>query len=123
MRKPDLLVLVAVWDFVVAFFLLIGIAAIAIFAFPAVYFDLYGMDLNAAVFGLIIGLVVLLILMAVALAAGIGLLQNKNWGRVMSIVVAAAGLFSVPIGTVIGILIIVYLNRPDVRDYFLPRVP
>ena len=36
MKKPDLLVLIAIWEFITAFISFIGIAAIAVFAIPAV---------------------------------------------------------------------------------------
>jgi hypothetical protein len=121
MKKPDLLILVAIWDFLHAFVMLIGLLAIGIFAIPAVIATTYGIDRAAAIFGLGIALVFIVAILAVALAAGIGLLQGKNWGRVLSIVVAAAGLLSMPVGTVVGILIIIYLTRQDVKDYFLPH--
>ena len=42
MKKPDLLILIAIWEFISAFVVLIGIAAISVFAFPAVL----GMPVN-----------------------------------------------------------------------------
>jgi hypothetical protein len=121
MRKPDLLILVAVWNFILAFFMLIGIFAVAFIGLPAALMDTVGIDRTAVIFGISVGIIVMLALLIIALAAGIGLLQGKNWGRVMSIVIAAAGLLGFPLGTVIGVLIIIYLGRQDVKDYFLPR--
>lgn len=37
------------------------------------------------------------------LIAGIGLWREREWGRILSIIVCAIGLFNVPIGTAIGI--------------------
>ena len=37
---------------------------------------------------------------------------------------AALSLFFIPFGTIIGILVIIYLTRPEVRDYFVrPLLP
>lgn len=66
--------------------------------------------------------VVLLVMLAyfvLALMGGIGLLQGREWGRILSIVHAALSLFWIPIGTVIGILIIIYLTKQEVREYFV----
>jgi hypothetical protein len=37
------------------------------------------------------------------LIAGIGLWRERQWGRVLSIIVCALGLFNVPIGTLVGV--------------------
>ena len=117
MKKPDLLVLVAIWNFLSAFGSVVGMAAIAIFAFPAVA-DLYRMEKVGAMFGLTIGMLVLFICLVVSMAGGIGLLAGKEWGRVLSLVHAGFSLLSIPIGTIIGILVIIYLIKPEVREYF-----
>jgi Ca2+/Na+ antiporter len=136
MKKPDLLVLIAIWQFITAFIAFVGIAAIAIFAFPAVlgYWDGYGygmmrgnydMPVWGGVFGLSIAILVLLCYLALAVAGGIGLLINKGheWARIVSIVHSALSLFVVPIGTVIGTLSIIYLTKQEVKDYFSPPHP
>ena len=125
MKRPDLLILVAIWQFLNAFFLLIGIAAISVFAFPgALGYNWWWtsgvpafVDIGA-IFGLSIAILVLLCLIGLSLAGGIGILKGKNWGRIISIINAALGLLSIPIGTAIGILIIIYLSKDEVRAYF-----
>jgi len=123
-KKPELLLLVAIWEFIAAFFCLIGIAAIALIGFPAVIYEYrYGLGLErpgymGALFGLSVALIILLIYFAIATVGGIGLLLGREWGRIVSIVHAALSLFSIPFGTVIGILILIYLTRSSVRDYF-----
>jgi hypothetical protein len=52
------------------------------------------------------------------LAGGIGILKAKSWGRIVSIVVAVLSLFWIPIGTVLGVLVLIYLTRSEVRAYF-----
>ena len=113
MKRPDLLVLIAIWEFLVSAGCLIGIAAISVFAFPTVW-DIGG------VFGLTIAVVALAGVLGVGVAGGVGLLLGKEWGRILSIVHSALSLFNIPIGTVIGVLAIIYLVRPDVREYFSP---
>ena len=119
MKRPDLLILVAVWEFITAGVALIGISAIAVFAFPEVIGPMWGPALVGGLFGLSIAVLVLLCFVGIAVAGGIGLLKGKEWGRTLSIIHAALGLLNVPVGTVIGILIIVYLTKTDVREYFV----
>ena len=117
MKRPDLLLLIAIWEFITAFGALIGISAIAVFAFPDAIEHTFGSAIPGAIFGLSIGILVLLCYVGLAIAGGIGILQGKEWGRVLSIAHAALSLFWLPIGTVIGILSIVYLTRPEVTSY------
>ena len=133
MKKPDLLILIAIWEFITAFVVFIGIVAIAVFAFPAVlgvwgdwgYYN--GMMWNngdmprvGAVFGLSVAILILLCYLALAIASGIGILTGKEWGRITAIVHSALSLFSIPIGTVIGVLAIIYLTKMEVKEYFIP---
>ena len=70
------------------------------------------------VVALSVALLVMVAYFIIALMGGIGLLQGKDWGRILSIVHAALSLFWIPIGTVIGILVIIYLTKQEVREYF-----
>jgi hypothetical protein len=119
MKRPDLLILIAVWEFITAGVALIGISVIAVFAFPEVIGPMWGPALVGGLFGLSIAVLLLLCYVSIAVAGGIGLLKGKGWGRTFSIIHAALGLLNIPVGTVIGILIIVYLAKPDVREYFV----
>ena len=111
MKRHDGLVLIAVWDFLTALWLLIPVVAIAIFAFPDT-------DDAGGYFGLSIATMVLLSLLGISLAAGIGLLTRKEWGRILAIVHAAMSLIVIPLGTIIGALSLVYLTRSEIREYF-----
>lgn len=123
MKKPDLLILVAVWEFLTAFFSFVGLGSIIILALQSqswwiqqgVDFDLSG---PWVCFGLGIAGFILLLYMAAALAAGIGLLGGREYGRIMSLVHGGISLLFFPVGTVIGVLQIVYLTRSDIREYF-----
>ena len=125
MKRPDLLLLVAIWQFISVVFCLIGIAAISIFAFPGAvgYYGpfhvgpVFGPDVGA-IFGLSVAVIFLLGGIGLSLSGGIGILLGKAWGRIIGIVNAMLSLFFVPIGTVIGALVLIYLTRSDVREYF-----
>ena len=123
MRRPDLLLLIAIWQFVSAFLLVIGVAAISAFAFPEALGFKYGPADAGAIFGLSIAIFTLLCLIGLSLAGGIGVLKAKSWGRIISIVNAILDLIFIPIGTVIGVLVIIYLARPEIREYFEGRLP
>jgi len=117
MKKPDMLILIAMWEFITALLSFIGISAIFLFAWGEVN-NLYGIAHVGAIFGLIVAVMILFLSAFIALIGGIGLLSGKKWGRVLSIAYAAISLIRIPFGTVIGILVIIYLTKPDVRDYF-----
>ncbi len=118
MKKPELLVLIAIWEFLTAFFAFIGLAAIAVFAFPTILF-LTDAPRIGGLFGLSVASLLLLGYIVLAVAGGLGLLSGKEWGRVLSMAHAGISLLWIPVGTIIGVLILVYLTRQDVRDYFV----
>ncbi len=55
------------------------------------------------------------------LACGAGLWQLKPIGRTLQIVFAWIGLLGIPVGTVISILILIYLNKPGIKVLFSGR--
>lgn len=131
MKRPDLLVLVAVWMFLSAFGILIGIAAVSsmfFFAYPWMGWE-HGMWNGWGMWGVpqMGGIAIIMMSVAVlvmvsyfilALMGGIGLLKGREWGRILSIIHAALSLLWVPVGTVIGILILIYLTKTEVQEYF-----
>ena len=117
MRRPDLIILVAVWQIFNIFIVAMGIVAMFLFAFPSVS-HLYGEARLGAMFGLYTGVAILLAFILLAVMATIGLLAGKEWGRVLGIAHAAVNLISIPFGTGVGILVLIYLFKPEVRDYF-----
>ena len=118
MKKPDLLILIAIWEFITAFLAFIGLLAIALFAFPAV-FQTWGRTYLAGIFGLSVASLLVLGYLSVAVTSGIGLIIGKEWGRILAIVHAALSLVSIPIGTALGILSLIYLAKAEVKEYFL----
>lgn len=52
------------------------------------------------------------------IAAGIGLLKRRAWGRILSIVVGILGLANVPVGTMVGIYTLWVLLQENAAAYF-----
>jgi len=129
MKKPDKLILIAVWQFITAFMSLIGIAYIILFGSPTATGDWEVSWSRTTMIGGILwwSVVILLLLcfLALSIVGGVGLLLNpgRNWTRMVSIVHSALSLFFIPIGTIIGTLSIIYLAKQDVTDYFNPPKP
>jgi len=57
------------------------------------------------------------------IVCGIGLLKLRPWGRVLQIILAFIGLLAIPLGTIIAILILVYMFRPNIVLLFSGRKP
>jgi hypothetical protein len=140
MKKPDLLILVVIWEFITAFFALIGVVAIAVFTFPAVlgnwgslgFYDSHRYAMNwdygdiartCVIFGLSVAIFVLACYLAAAVISAVGLLKGKEWGRNTAIVHSAVSLICFPVGTAAGGLSIMYLIKPEVKEYFIAPVP
>ena len=116
--RPDGVTLTAVWFVVGAVFALLGVAAILIFAFPAVLRDTIGSDRYFAVAGVSFGLLIIVVFGALDIAAAVGLFRLRPWGRMLAIVLAALGLLWFPIGTAVGVLIIWYLLNDEAKQAF-----
>jgi len=72
--------------------------------------------------GILIG-ALLALLGALQLSCGFGLWSLRSWGRVLQMIFAGIGLLAIPLGTVISILILVYLSKPGVRVLFSGKHP
>lgn len=119
MKRPDLLILIAVWEFLTAAVALAGAVLIALFA-SFVVVETSGEAVVRGVGATLvsIGALVLLTFCGLGVAAGVGVLTGKEWGRIAAIVHSALSAFWVPVGTVIGVLALVYLTKQEIRDYF-----
>ncbi len=118
MKKPDTLVLIIVWQFLSAFLALIFLLAIAVIALPDASASMWGAALPGAIFGLSIIILMLISYIIIAVTAAVGIIRNQEWGRVLGIVHSALTLIAIPLGTIIGILIIIYLTQQNVIEYF-----
>src|SRR5262245_55041928 len=61
---------------------------------------------------------VLMAMAAYQIICGIGLWNLRSYGRIMQMVSAGIGLLGIPIGTIISIVILVYLSKPGVKVLF-----
>ena len=119
MKRPDGVTVIAVWYFVEAFFLLVGVCSLLAIPVSGVFADIGDPTGEFwAVFGITCGVIWLLISGIALVLAGWGLLRMKQWARWLAFVLAIFGLFAFPIGTVIGAVIIWYLLKGDVREAF-----
>jgi hypothetical protein len=57
-------------------------------------------------------------LAAYQITCGVGLWRLRGYGRTMQMIGAAIGLLGIPIGTIISIVILVYLSKPGVKVLF-----
>jgi len=55
---------------------------------------------------------------AAMILGAIGLLSCKNWGKVLSLIMAALGMLNIPIGTLKGVYIIWVLVQPETTALF-----
>lgn len=107
------------WIYVVghAFFLLIGAFVFTLLSSIGV---LSG-DQQATMILSLVGTGVgglLMVLAVPGIAAGIGLLAHKVWGRYLAIVVAILGLVNFPVGTLIGAYALLVLLPEPATHYF-----
>jgi hypothetical protein len=138
--RPTGLVLIAVYHFLAAVFLVL--LAVSLLAGGAVLAAMLGGDHNAPLEGLgflvgVLGAIFMFCGAAIAAVAGYGIWKLREWGRILSIVLAALSLvFTLPgllmmglhlgfffggfrlIRIAIAILIIWYLVQPHVRALF-----
>jgi hypothetical protein len=52
---------------------------------------------------------------------GVGLVGLKPWGRALQVIVATIGLCAIPVGTILGLLVLLYLRTPGARILFSGR--
>ena len=55
--------------------------------------------------------------------AVVGVLQLREWGRWLAMVLAIMGLIFIPIGTIVGVFIIRYLLTDEARHAFGSAIP
>ena len=119
MKRPDGVTIIAVYEFLSAIPGLIGLCAILGFAVPGILAGGDGIgDAAVALFAVGIGLLLVGAGTLLSVITGWGLLGLKGWARWLSIVMAALSLLAFPIGTIIGVLIIWYLLKDEVRQAF-----
>jgi type IV pilus assembly protein PilA len=63
----------------------------------------------------------LLLLGVIQVTCGIGLWTLKPYGRMIQIILSCIGLLFIPVGTVVSIVILIYLNKPGIKLLFSNR--
>lgn len=116
-KRPDLVTVIAIWQFAMAGLLLLGLIALGV-GLLAVLMTAYGSDLVVGSVVLAIAIVIVLALVIVNVATGWGLLALKNWARWLTIILGVFSLSNFPLGTVIGGLKIWYLMTPEAKAAF-----
>jgi hypothetical protein len=95
------------------------IALFLLFLLPGIGFFTGDPDARAilSIVGVSVGLF-LAVLALPGLLAGIGLLNRKNWGRILAIVVSFLNLLNFPLGTAIGAYSLWVLFQESAASYF-----
>jgi hypothetical protein len=60
----------------------------------------------------------LLVLGLPGIAAGVGLLKRKNWGRILALIVGLLGITNIPVGTAVGAYTAYVLLQDTAPAYF-----
>ncbi len=117
--RPDKVTLIAVW---------FGIsAAISLFVAATTLFIFLGLllpemtddpDRGRVIFGLFSGIFLFGGFGVLDIAAVVGVFRLREWGRWLAMVLAIMGLIMIPIGTIVGVLIIRYLLRDEAKQAF-----
>jgi type II secretory pathway pseudopilin PulG len=111
-RRPGAVTALAVWNLLQGALLLLVGLAVLFTAFAEA-------DAGAAETVWMAALCLLYVAMGAAhVAAGVGLLGMRSWARILQIVLASIGLLGIPCGTVISIVILLYMMKPGVKILF-----
>ncbi|MFP4051918.1 MAG: hypothetical protein ACLFVB_09285 [Thermoplasmata archaeon] len=104
--RPTGITILSVLFVVNAFFELLGIA------YPNI-----GVSMLPSLLGSI-GMFILGVHAVLLLLASYGLWKGLSWARIIAIVFAVIGLFNIGYGTIVNILILFYLFKDEVKEYF-----
>ena len=117
--RDDGVTLIAGLHFLVGGILLLTTCALSI---PTAITGIVGIveETDALIATFILGIIatVVLLLSILYLTVGFGLWKERSWGRIAAIALSVIGLFFVPIGTVVGGVVIWYLLKEDVSERF-----
>ena len=119
-KRPDGVILIAIYQFISSIpGIILGTAILAI-ALPAVIQGVRDqIGLIAAIFGISLLVLFTLGFSLILIVSGIGLIAMKNWARWVACALALLIIWAVPIGTLIGGLILFYLLQEDVKQHFV----
>lgn len=63
-------------------------------------------------------MIVLIIIAIFYFLVALGMLKGQNWARRVGIILAIVGLINIPVGTIISIIILIYLFRAETKAWF-----
>ncbi|TAH51261.1 MAG: hypothetical protein EYC68_11160 [Chloroflexota bacterium] len=109
------------WLFIICSALLLTIGIIGFFFLTS--FGVVANDPQAALVLGTIGMwggIFFFVLALPGFLAGYGLLQHKEWGRILAIVVAFLNLLNFPLGTLLGLYTLWVLLQTSANEYFAP---
>jgi len=118
-KRPDNVTAIAIYHLIVGAMKLLGAVALLILGALPVMLTVY--DEVALIWSLIaigVGAAILGAFGIVSLVVGFGLLKMCPWARWAAVVLAVLGLPSFPVGTVVSVLILIYLLGDDGRQAF-----
>ncbi len=110
--RPDKVTLIAVWFSINAAISLFLFAPLCFFFLPARF---PGELVSAG--ALVVGFLSV-VFGVLAIAAVVGVLRLREWGRWLAMVLAIMGLIFIPIGTIVGVFIIRYLLSDEAKHAF-----
>jgi hypothetical protein len=126
-QRSDGVTIIAIYQFIVAFLSLLGICGLlsipVIVAASTTAARAEGGPLATAIVSTVMVIAsgwIFLVGLANAVI-GWGLWKQREWGRIGTLVLAGFRLINIPLGTLIGGLIIWYLLREDVKEEFRPQ--
>ena len=118
-KRADYVTLIAIYQFVSGALWLIGALAIVVFAaLPVVLAVDDPVGLGVTLAALCFGMLVSGAFGIARLVVGFGLLRMQSWARWAAVVLAILGLGGFPIGTAVGVLILIYLLGDEGRQAF-----
>jgi hypothetical protein len=122
--RPDKVTLIAVWFGISAAFSLF-VAVTSVLMLLGILLPEIGNDPEAGMvtFGLSSGVFLFSGLGVLNIAAVVGVLQLREWGRWLAMVLAIMGLIFIPIGTIVGVFIIRYLLTDEATQAFGAAIP
>jgi type IV pilus assembly protein PilA len=109
-RRPTMVTILAVLNIIGAVFILLVVAGLTFMVMTQPEMPSPGLIQVVAVVYAALGLI--------GLACGIGLWNLKGYGRTLQIVSSVIGLVGFPIGTLISVLILVYMFKPGAKVLF-----
>ena len=76
-------------------------------------------DIKAAdVFANMVCFAPILLLGLIPLGIGVGMIKGVGAARIIALIFAIIGLIGFPVGTIISIIMIIYLRKPEVKAWF-----